>query len=106
MIVATIKPKLYTVKAVLWMDFLNLGDVSAFVLAAGERVNLSKMCQCPLKWLILSLAVLIHDVRVIVITIKPKLYTVNALLWLDFSNLVDVGAVVPAAGDRVNLSKI
>ena len=29
-------------------------------------------------------------VQLIVATIKPKLYTVNALLWLDFSNLVDV----------------
>ena len=88
------------------MDFSNLGDVNVFILVAGDRVNLSKICQCPLKPLILSWAVLIHDIGVIVITIKPKLYTVNALLWLDFSNLVDVGAVVPAAGDRVNLSKI
>ena len=97
----------YTVKALLWMDFSNLGDVNAFILVAGNQVNLSKICQCPLKPLILSWAVLIHDIGVIVITIKPKLYTVNALLWLEFSNLVDIGAVVPAAGDHgVNLSKI
>ena len=49
---------------------------------------------------------MIHDVGVIVVTMKPKFYTVNALIWLDFSNLVDVGVVVPAAGERVNLNKI
>ena len=70
-IVATIKSKLYTVKALLWMDFSNLGDVNFFILVAGDRVNLSKICQCPLKPLILSWAVLIHDIGVIVITIKP-----------------------------------
>ena len=44
-------------------------------------------------------------VQVIVTTIKPKFFTVHALLWMDFSNLGDVGTVVPTAGEWVNLTK-